>query len=270
MNTKKALGVLVVLIILGLIIWKVAMPAAPAVAPVVDSSSSMTPPATSFAGATLDANGDFVYKKETDYVAIDATYPSKTSLSAAADAKARLAIESSLKATIGSFDQDTSENMLTPDEEQRLKANHLKYSLSISYDEHASPGYVSYVFKIYEDTGGAHPNGFYSTLTFDMNGNMVELADLFKPGARYLDRLSTEAYKLVVAQLKEKSGTTKLDDTQLETVRMGTEPSPEALQFFYLDSGNLVLVFPPYQVAAYAAGSFEAKIPLASLKDILK
>ena len=55
-----------------------------------------------------------------------------------------------------------------------------------------------------------------------------------------------------------------------ETVRIGTSPTPETLQFFYLDGGALHIIIPPYQAAAYAAGYFDISIPLSSLKDILK
>ena len=73
----------------------------------------------------------------------------------------------------------------------------------------------------------------------------------------------------MLAQLKDKVGG-ELTPEDEDAVRLGTEPSPETLQFFYLDNENLLILIPPYQAAAYAAGSFEAKIPLDSLKDILK
>ena len=144
-----------------------------------------------------------------------------------------------------------------------------KYTLDISYKPYVSPGFVSYVFTIYMDTGGAHPNGFYHTLIFNEQGDSVSLSRLFKDNSRYLDRISTFAYGQVLTQLKGKTGR-ELTPEDENTVRMGTAPSPEALQFFYLDGSDLVVLIPPYQVAAYAFGSFEARIPLDSLKDILR
>ncbi|HEY4501819.1 MAG TPA: RsiV family protein [Candidatus Paceibacterota bacterium] len=104
---------------------------------------------------------------------------------------------------------------------------------------------------------------------FDLEGNLVTLDQLFAPDSRYLDQLSAAAYPKVVAELAQRAGSTPTPD-MLDTVRMGTAPTPEALQFFYLYQGDLHLLFPPYQVASYAAGSFDIAIPLSELSDILK
>ena len=268
MNTKKALGLIVLVVIIGLLIWKFSGTANAPVEPVSDSTQV---PTSSINGAVLGANGDFNYKNETDYIILEATYPSKTMLDVVANAKARVVIESWVQERLIAFQTMVNDEMLTPDEMTRLKQDGRKYALDISYKTYSSPGFVSYVFPIYEDTGGAHPNGYSATLTFNANGEKVELEDLFVSGSRYLDRLSTLAYNAVVAQAKTRFGAnTELDDGQLDWIRLGTAPTPETLQFFYLDQGTLVLIFPPYQVAAYAAGSFEARIPLANLQDILK
>ena len=86
---------------------------------------------------------------------------------------------------------------------------------------------------------------------------------------RYLDKISSIVYPDIVAQSKKRFES-ELDDMQLDWIRNGTSPTPESLQFFYIDGNNLVIMFPPYQVAAYVAGLFESRIPLADLKDILK
>ncbi len=190
-------------------------------------------------------------------------------LAADANTKARATIESWVKDRISDFTTMVNDQLLTPDEKARLTQDGRKYAMGITYKTYSSPGYVSYVFSMYEDTGGAHPNSTFGTLTFNTNGDKIELADLFTLGARYLDALSKASYNSVVAQLKNRFGPT-VDDNQLDWIRRGTEPSSETLQFFYLSNGNLVLLFPPYQVASYAAGTFETPIPLASLSDILR
>src|SRR3989344_571823 len=196
--------------------------------------------------------GDKQFRENGDYYTVTATYPSKTPLwkwyDRRTDARAIEAIEQSLADTIKTFKQSGNFEALSVEEKKALElADSRKYTLDISYKPYTSPGYVSYVFLIYMDTGGAHPNGFYHTITFDKQGDSVPLS----------------------GQLKDKVGG-ELTPEDEDAVRLGTEPSPETLQFFYLDNGNLLILIPPYQAAAYAAGSFEAKIPLDSLKDILK
>ena len=266
MNTKKVLFAILLIALAGVIIWKYAAPKQ-LVAP-VDIVTDTSPEASSIAGAVKNSAGDFEYKKENDYVIITATFPAKVAVSDMAETKIRASVEQMIDETVERFERNINE-MLSPDEQARLKEDGRKYAMGIDYKMYTSPGYVSYSFLIYEDTGGAHPNSYNKTLVFDLNGNIVLLADLFKDGSRYLDRLSAASYKIVLAELEKRMGV-KIDDTQIDTVRMGTAPTPENLQFFYLDNGNIVLMFPPYQVAAYAAGAFEARIPLSSLSDIFK
>ncbi len=265
MNTKKTVGTIIIIaLVIGLIVWKV-LPHKAAQNPADEG----TPTTTSIEGAVRNDKGDFEYKKDTDYMSITVIYPSKTDLSTDADAKARLTMESWIKDMVAQFEKENGDATISADEKDRLKSQNRKHEMDIAYQAFKSPGYVSHVFGIFEDTGGAHPNGFDKTMTFDMKGNTIELADLFVPSSRYLDRLSVESYKQILVEAKKRFEA-DLDADQIDMIRVGTEPSPEALQFFYLDDTDLVLIFPPYQVAAYVAGEFDISIPLSSLSDILK
>lgn len=223
---------------------------------------------------TATPTGNKQFSEDGTYYMVTAAYPGQTPLwrwyDHRTDNKVIEAIEKSLADTIKTFKEEGNFEALTLEDKEILGLEDgRKYTLDISYKSYTSPGYVSYVFNIYMDTGGAHPNGFYHTLLFNDLGEPVPLSALFKDNARYLDAISTETYKQVLAQLKEKSGTDLTPDTE-DTVRLGTSPTPETLQFFYLDGSDLVILIPPYQAAAYVAGSFEARIPLDSLKDVLK
>ena len=203
--------------------------------------------------------GDYKHTEEAPYYTIETRYPA-----------GRPVVEAALAASIAQFKEDGNFANLTAEDIQiQGLGPDRKYAYDAEYKTYNAPGYTSYFYTIYQDTLGAHPNGFFLTFVFDKEGKQVALADLFMPGARYLDRLSAEAQKQVLAELAKRADAPATPDTA-DTVRIGTSPSPEALQFFYLDGDTLVLAFPPYQVAAYAMGSFEARIPLADLKDILK
>ena len=248
------LAAIPLLVVLGLYIYtnQGMLPGVLSPAPAKDTQGTLT--------CTLTA-GKCVHVEETPHYVISATYPNLSG-------ERRRAVEAALLVQINRFKDDLAV-MLTSEEKMRLEETGRMYELSIDYKPFEGAGYTSYEFDIYLDTGGAHPNGFYKTLVFDAQGREVWLEDLFKPGARYLEVLSQESYKQVLSELERRSGAPATPDME-ETVRLGTAPSPEALQFFVIDGDELVLLFPPYQVAAYALGSFEARIPLANLKDVLK
>ena len=159
--------------------------------------------------------------------------------------------------------------MINAQEAQRIRESGRPYELIIEYKPYLSKNFVSYEFDIYMDTGGAHPNGFFRTLTLDKEGREVTLEDLFVSGAPYLPRISVEVYTEVLAQLRERSGG-EVSADMADMVRIGTSPTPETLQFFVLDGSDLVILIPPYQAASYASGTFAVRIPLSQLSDILK
>jgi hypothetical protein len=221
------------------------------------------------AGTSTDG-GDYHYTVNQPYYTVDVTYPSTLALPASVAEKAGEVMEKALSEDIAQYKHDANLDTLTPEDVQTQGLGvDRKYAFGASYELYQSTSTASYVFTIYEDTLGAHPNTFYQTFTFNQQGTLLTLADLFKPGAQYLPVLSKLAYAGVVAQLTEKTGTKPTSD-MLDTARIGTEPSPEALQFFYLDKNVLHLLFPPYQVAAYAAGSFDVPIARATLSAIVR
>jgi hypothetical protein len=265
MHAKKLAvwaGIVVVLIIIAL--------GFSIVAKKVEAPTVTTLPASPILGGVATTSDMYEYAEDKPYYMVDVQYPAKTSLAAGANAKATRVMEQALADDIAQFKTDGDfANLTAADAQIQGLGDDRKYAFGATYQSYQSAGTVSYVFTIYEDTLGAHPNGFYQTFTFDMQGNQLQLADLFKPGANYLDRLSPLAYAGVLAQLRQR---TEVDpeSPELDTVRIGTSPTPESLQFFYVDGNTLHLLFPPYQVAAYAAGSFDVAIPLGQLTDILK
>ncbi|MEK7612723.1 MAG: DUF3298 domain-containing protein [Patescibacteria group bacterium] len=209
---------------------------------------------------------DCIHLESTPHYVISVTFPNTRG-------REQQVIEQALAQHVDQFKADL-DVMLSAAEKARLEQAGRKYEFTIQYKPYSGSGYNSYEFDLYIDTGGAHPNSSFETLVFTAAGKEVQLADLFlpaqagKPGSRYLDRLSAESYTQVRARLAERLGEVTPD--MEETVRLGTSPSPETLQNFLIDGQTLVILIPPYQAAAYAAGSFAVRIPLSSLKDILR
>lgn len=110
--------------------------------------------------------------------------------------------------------------------------------------------------------GAAHPGRVLLTFTYDLgSGRRLALADLFAPGAPYLERLSELSRQLLLAQ----PGFDQLPGF----VDPGTEPAAENFARFTLTGQDLVITFAEYQVAPYAMGMPHVSIPFASLRTLL-
>lgn len=245
MNTKIVLAV-VALVVVGLFGWFFYLQ--PGAFPLPQEGQENAGPV---------AAEDAEFSEAGEYYTISVAYP------------ALPAVERAVMETVAQFKEDGNFENLTPqDIEIQGLGGERKYALDITYKAYTSNNLASFVLTIYSDTLGAHPNVFFRTFTFDETGAEVRLGDLFDPGASYLQRISQKVYTGVLAQLEERGGTVSAD--MEDTVRIGTSPTPETLQFFYLDGNTLHILIPPYQAAAYAAGSFDVAIPLSELQDILR
>jgi len=115
-------------------------------------------------------------------------------------------------------------------------------------------------------TGGAHPNHDITTYNFMMpDGWQVFLPEIFN-GRPALDKISA----LAIADLERQwdaAGDMMSDSDWLQS---GAGPSWSNFQDFLLLPDKLVIRFPPYQVAAYAAGAQEVEIPLRLLAGLMR
>ncbi|MBV9959093.1 MAG: DUF3298 domain-containing protein, partial [Acidobacteria bacterium] len=91
----------------------------------------------------------------------------------------------------------------------------------------------------------------------------LRLADLFKPGANYLEAIS----RYSVSDLKKRLGPEGVDD---EWIQNGAGPDAGNYQGWNISKKGLAITFDPYQVASYAAGPQRVVIPYSVLKDIIK
>jgi len=224
------------------------------------------------------ATGQFKHTEEAQYYKIDATYPNRTALfskwSPAADEEARTTIETWLQKDIEEFKRNLRVNQISGPEKEMLDSTGRKYEYDATYKPFTSANakLISYEYDIYIDTGGAHPNGYFKTFAFDKSGNEVKLADLFPPGSEYLQRLSDASLTQIKAQLTQRLGLPAQagEDATASIFTEGVAPRAENFSNFVIDADTLVILFPPYQVAAYAAGTFEVRIPLSQLSDVLQ
>ena len=255
-------GVLI-LVFLGFAIWYMATHQAPApVGPITAATS--TPTTGTGAGPQKIVDNGAYYE-------ITATYPGSTLLrqtsSPQADAAAVATLKTFVEQQITRFKDNGNFANLTPQDVQMQGLDQgRKYAFQAEYKTYQGTHTVSYVYTLYEDTLGAHPNTYYRTFTFDTaTGQAIELSDLFTSGT-YLERLSTVARTDLPTIIRMMSGS----DADTDYIASGTLPEADSFQNWYLDGAALVLVFPPYQVGPYSLGTVLNPIPLSKLSDILK
>lgn len=111
--------------------------------------------------------------------------------------------------------------------------------------------------------GAAHPNSYSEVLNYDLkNGKQLKLADLFKPGAKFLQAIATYC----IADLKKQAKDKGLLDDQIES---GAAPVAKNYQSWTITRSGLGINFDAYQVGAYAAGPQFVMVPYSGLKDLI-
>src|SRR5690349_4009008 len=114
--------------------------------------------------------------------------------------------------------------------------------------------------------GAAHPNSHTETINYDLkNGKQLKLADVFKPGSKYLQTLSAYCIADLKKQSKEKN-TELLEDMLNE----GAAPTAKNYESWTITKRGIGINFDSYQVAPYAAGPQFVMVPYSALKDLIK
>lgn len=139
--------------------------------------------------------------------------------------------------------------------------------LDIGYDiALAKDDLISIQFSLGSYNGGAHPNSSSAVLNYDVKaGKILKLADLFNPGAKYLQSLSSYCIKDLKKQSKSKGAL--LDDA---TIDSGAGPQAKNYQSWTITKKGLAITFDAYQVGPYAAGPQSVLIPYSAVKEIIK
>lgn len=134
------------------------------------------------------------------------------------------------------------------------------YSLFIDYDiSYNEKNIISITSTYYQYTGGAHGNTLTETSNINLKtGEKIELKDLFKQGVNYKKIITEEIKKQMALNDKFYSNAA----AELETISDN--------QSYYIEEGGLVVYYQPYEIAPYAAGAPEFRIPFTMVKDSLK
>jgi len=111
--------------------------------------------------------------------------------------------------------------------------------------------------------GAAHPNSYSDVLNYDLkNGKQLKLADLFKPGARFVQAIAIYSIGDLKKQAKDKG---LLDDM----IESGAAPVAKNYLSWNITKKGIGINFDPYQVGPYAAGPQYVIVPYTTLKDLI-
>lgn len=135
--------------------------------------------------------------------------------------------------------------------------------------EYADEDLISINFGESTFEGGAHPNHGNFVLNYDLKtGRELKLADLFKPGSKYLSTISAYAIRDLQSRKDPESGENM--GIAQDIWEDGAKPTADNYQVWNVTKKGLMITFPPYQVAAYAYGPQTVIVPYAALKDIAR
>lgn len=123
----------------------------------------------------------------------------------------------------------------------------LYYTLYITYEEYKYKDIISYIFKVSEFTGGAHPNNYLKSIRFDYDGNIITIDTLISDDKNILIKLSNESRKILLSKDEFKS-----DDIIM--VLDGTRPNKDNFENFALTNNGILVFFDYYQVGPYYYG----------------
>ncbi|MEP6568831.1 MAG: RsiV family protein [Acidobacteriota bacterium] len=155
-------------------------------------------------------------------------------------------------------------------EESPTSAESLGSDITIGYAVVlAKDDLVSLEFTVSDyEAGAAHPNSYTEVVNYDLkNGKQLKLADLFQPGTKYLQTLSTYCIQALKKQAKEQGADAMLDD---DWIKKGAGAEMTNYENWTITRKGLGITFDPYQVAAYAAGPQNCTVQYAALKEIVR
>lgn len=192
--------------------------------------------------------------EETDNYLIEAFYPEFVYLSNDNQKSANQAAYDLVQSLINDFKASAKEVEPLPDFD-------LGSSQHLGYDEYyLSDTLISLNFsnEIYM-SGAAHGFVAFEPFNYDLNKNKeIKLNDFFLADKDHLQKLS----ELAIAKFDKELGP---DGWFPE----GAEPKAENFQDFVFTDKELIILFEPYAVAAYAVGPQELEIPYDDISEYL-
>ena len=194
------------------------------------------------------------------------------------DSQAENNLNNSLKelvvTRVNQFKADYNDLLILFRENQEIApSDPREYFLNIDYVNYAvTPLVFSSRLTASDYLGGAHPNSYVTAFNYSPRENRaLELEDLFQEESDYKSVILDYVWEQLVnnpnTYMSVAAGTD--GETTLVTKDLLRGDFDAELSRFFIDSDGLLFVFDPYQVAPYAAGIIEVKVPYSDLEDII-
>lgn len=164
----------------------------------------------------------------------------------------------------------TAEEVLTPEATGETATESLGSDITIGYEVAlGKDDLVGIEFTVSSySAGAAHPNSYAEVVNFDLkNGKLLRLSDLFQPGSKYLQTLSTYCIQALRKQAKGEGAEAMLDD---DWIKKGAGPELTNYDNWTITKRGLGITFDAYAVGPYAAGPQHVLVPYSVLKEIIK
>jgi hypothetical protein len=203
---------------------------------------------------------------------VDVAYPQLTGSVDPNYEKFNQTIRSLINRKVSEFKKEmtpTAADELTPEESPAPEESSgsditIGYEVALAKDDLVD---IEFTVSSYS-AGAAHPNSYTEVVNFDLkNGKSLKLADLFSPGAKYLQTLSTYCIQDLKKQAKEQGQDAMVDD---DWIKRGAGAELTNYDNWTITRKGLGITFDPYQVASYAAGPQSVVVPYSALKEIIK
>jgi hypothetical protein len=148
-------------------------------------------------------------------------------------------------------------------EETQTSSLDIGYQIRLATDDLISVEFTQGQYS----RGAAHGNSITAVLNFDVkNGKKLALADLFNANSKYLTVIADYS----IRDLKEQSKRDKDSMLEDDQIQDGAAARADNYRAWTITRKGLLIVFDPYQVAAYAAGPQQVMVPFSALKPIVK
>ena len=127
------------------------------------------------------------------------------------------------------------------------------YSLIILYENYEYKNYISYIFRIENFMGGAHPSHRIYTVVYNKDTNkIITIDDLIKENTNTLEIFKEESRNILKNNKRIRIASMLYE---------GTTSKKENFNNFVFSEYGIILFFPQYQVAPYSEGEFNVLIP---------
>ena len=123
----------------------------------------------------------------------------------------------------------------------------------------AGPQYISMLFTIYQDEGGAHGETLLQSVTYDTK--LKKTVSITEATGYTIDEIATQCNEYLFANLKYGGDDAESKEARESWIYDGTMADDSNYKIFTYDGKTLTVYFEPYTVAPYAYGVQKVELP---------